>query len=108
MMEAPVVPDQNIKRKISEMQTKKYSLTTELKRMKDSKRIMDMGKDARPSSGSAGSDSESKEGGFKFYHILIMMVIGMALGAYVSMNFLNVAPPVAQVVPPIPTADPTP
>ena len=107
MEAAPVVPDQNIKRKISEMQAKKYSLSTELKRMKDSKRIMDMGKDARPSSGNAGSDSESKEGGFKFYHILIMMVIGMALGAYVSMNFLNVAPPAA-LVPPIPTADPTP
>ena len=44
-----------------------------------------MGNDAGPS----GSKSEETADGFQFYMVLIMLVLGMLSGMYVSKNFLS-------------------
>jgi len=59
--------------------------------MKDSKSVMDLAKQAMPSSSKPGTQSASKkqEGGFKLYHMLLMAVLGLIIGAYMSMTFIN-------------------
>ena len=47
-----------------------------------------MGNDANPS----GSKSEETASGFQFYMVLIMLVLGLLSGAYVSKNFLAISP----------------
>lgn len=82
----------NIQRKISEAQTKKYTLTTQLNRLKDSKSVYDMKNKAVSSGGN--SSGHSSDGGFKFYHLIIFMVLGLILGSYVQNNYIKVTTPV--------------
>ncbi len=44
-----------------------------------------MGNEANP----ADSKSEAASSGFQFYMVLIMLVLGLLSGAYVSKNFLS-------------------
>lgn len=38
------------------------------------------------------SKSVSTEGGFKLYHLIIMAVMGMMIGAYLQTKFFNATP----------------
>lgn len=79
-------PGETIQRKISEAQTKKYSLQTQLQRMKDSKSVLDMKQQAMPKGRSATTKSAS---GYQMYHLLFVGVVAMILGAYVSLTYLK-------------------
>jgi len=55
--------------------------------MKDSKHILDLKKSAVGSKSLTSSGSSKAKEGFKFYHLLIMAILGLILGAYLSLNF---------------------
>jgi len=54
--------------------------------MQDSSSVMDMKNSALPR---AKSSESSSQGGFKFYHLLIIAVIAMLAGAYVQLTYLR-------------------
>ena len=53
--------------------------------MKDSKNVMDLKNNAM-ATGLQGSPASAKEGGFKFFHLLLLAVLGIMLGAYVQLH----------------------
>jgi len=84
----PAEAQQSIQRKISEAQTKKYSLHQQLQRMRDSKNFIDMKNNAVGSKSSqSGSDLSSKSG-YKLHHLMVVGVIGMLAGAYAQLYVL--------------------
>ena len=84
----PAEAQQSIQRKISEAQTKKYSLSQQLQRMRDSKNFIDMKNNAVGSKSSqSGSDLSSKSG-YKLHHLMVVGVIGMLAGAYAQLYVL--------------------
>ena len=55
--------------------------------MKDSKNVMDMKKNAVH--GARSSSFETKDSGYKLYHLLFMAIIGLMLGAYLQIHVLK-------------------
>lgn len=55
--------------------------------MQDSSSVMDMKNSALPRQ--QKSSTASKDGGFKFYHLLITAVIALIFGAYMSLTYLK-------------------
>mmetsp|Transcript_4332 Transcript_4332/g.7314 ORF Transcript_4332/g.7314 Transcript_4332/m.7314 type:complete len:84 (+) Transcript_4332:799-1050(+) len=78
-------PNDSNQKRITELQTQKYSLTSQLNRLKDSKQVFDM---KNKSVGGANADASlaKGEGGFKIYHLLFMGVLGLILGAYLRLQ----------------------
>lgn len=55
--------------------------------MKDSNKILDLKKSAVGQKQLSGAGSAKSKEGFKFYHLLIVAILGLILGAYLSLNF---------------------
>ena len=49
--------------------------------MKDSKSVMDLKKDSMP--GKTSTKAKPKDGGFMLYHLIMIGVLGLLMGAYV-------------------------
>lgn len=60
--------------------------------MKDSKNVMDLKKDAIPGSKPSYTATKSKEGGFKLYHVIMMAVFGLLMGAYLQVTLFKPQP----------------
>lgn len=76
----PVGPEKTLSRKITEARTKAFSLKNEMKRLKGSKDVLTMKHQAMPRGGSGGSLSSD---GYKLYHLVIVAIIAMLIGAYI-------------------------
>jgi cytoskeletal protein RodZ len=70
-----------MKRKLNELQTKKHSLKTQLKRLEDSKSVLE--------TKSKSMSQAGKEGGFMLYHLLIVGVFGLILGSFLRIRGLE-------------------
>jgi hypothetical protein len=68
--------------------------------MKDSKNVMDLKNHAMASSTSGGQTATTKEGAFKLYHLIMMAVLGLLLGAYLQKTMFEASAA-------IPAASPT-
>lgn len=80
---APVDGSQ-VQTKIKQLTEKKQKLQAQLTQMKDSKNVMDLKNHAMAGSTMGGHASTTKEGTFKLYHLIIMAVLGLLLGAYLQ------------------------
>ena len=85
----------SIQQKIQEAQTKKYSLNSQLQRLKDSRSILEM-KNSAVSSHSSGGSTPAAEGGFKLYHLIIVAILGLIVGSFAQTNYLSAPVPIQE------------
>ena len=63
-------------------------MDAQLERMKDSAKMMDLKNQSAPKTAAV---AKKKDPGFKLYHLILMSVFGLLLGAYLQVTFLKPA-----------------
>lgn len=83
--QTPAADNEQVQAKLKNLTEKKQKLQAQLARMKDSKSMMDLKKESIPAKPSGGASKQKKDE-FKLYHLIMISVLGLLVGAFLQLK----------------------
>jgi len=77
-----------IQKRVKALEEQKKNLQIQITKANDSKNMLDL-KNTAMAGPSYHASSDSKDGGFKYYHLLFIALFGLLFGAYVQIHYMN-------------------